>query len=128
MGKILTEIANVTEQVQHLAELVQALLNAKGEGIDINQIKNQINQAVAAAVANIMGQLDGLDVTVLRSDVDRVIMNGLAKALLSAGLAHKDIEALTSKYIQHGITELRLRGVQSGCVATPSRANASGIV
>jgi hypothetical protein len=120
MGNLSNQVAAITSEVQSLAALVQAFLNAQGQGIDINQIKNQINQAVAAAVANVMAQLDGMDVTVLRSDVDDVIMNGLAKALLEAGLAHKEIEALTSQYIQHGEATLQLRGVQSGCAATRS--------
>ncbi|MDR2042057.1 MAG: hypothetical protein LBP98_07035 [Tannerella sp.] len=120
MGNLSNQIAAITAEVQNLATLVQAFLNAQGQGIDIDQIKNQINQVVQTAIANIMAQLDGLDVTVLRSDVDQEIMNGLAKALLSAGAAHKEIEILTSKYIQHGEATLRLRGVQSGCAATRS--------
>jgi hypothetical protein len=120
MGNLSNQIAAITTEVQNLATLVQAFLNAQGQGIDINQIKNQINQAVQAAIANIMSQLEGLDVTVQRSDIDQVVMNGLAKALLSAGLAHKDIEAITLRYIQHGEAILRLKGVQSGCIATRS--------
>jgi hypothetical protein len=121
MGNLSNQIAAITTEVQNLASLVQAFLNAQGQNIDINQIKNQINQAVAAAIASIMAQLEGLDVTVLRSDVDDVIMNGLAKALLSAGLAHKEIEAVTSKYIQHGTAVLSLKGVMSGCTVTRSQ-------
>jgi hypothetical protein len=120
MGNLSNQISAISTEVGNLATLVQALLNSQGKDLDIGQITQQINQAIADAVANVMAQLGGLDVTVLRSDVDDVIMSELAKALLSAGVAHKDIEAITSVYIQHGMAELRLRGVKSGCVVTRS--------
>jgi hypothetical protein len=120
MGNLSNQIANIATQVGDLAALVQMFLNSQGQDIDINQITNQINQAVADAIANVMSQLEGLDVTILRSDIDNVILKGLSKALLDAGLAHSEIEAITSKYIQHGTAELRFRGVQSGCVVTKS--------
>ena len=120
MGTLSSQIYAITTEVQNLSALVQALLNSQGQDIDIGQITNQINQAVADAVANVMAQLEGLDVTVLRSDVDDVITQGVAKALLSAGVAHKEIEAVMSVYMQHGVAEMRLRGVKSGCVVTRS--------
>ena len=120
MGNLSSQIYAITTEVQNLTSSVQLLLNSQGQDIDIGQITNQINQAIANAIANVMAQLEGLDVTAIRSDIDNVIMNGLAKALLDAGLAHREIEAITSKYIQHGTAELRLRGVLSGCVVTKS--------
>jgi hypothetical protein len=120
MGNLSNQIAAITTEVQQLTSLVQMFLNSQGQNIDINQIKNQINQAVNQAIANIMAQLEGYDVSVLRTDIDSVITRGLSEALLSAGLAHKDIESIMSVYIQHGIAELRLRGVMSGCVAVRS--------
>lgn len=120
MGNLSNQISAISIAVGNLTTLVQAFLNSQGQNIDIGQITNQINQAVANAIADVMAQLEGLDVTVLRSDIDDVITKGLSKALFDAGLAHSEIEAITSKYIQHGTAKLILRGVQSGCVVTKS--------
>jgi hypothetical protein len=127
MGNLSNQIAGIGTEVTNLSSLVQLFLNSQGQNIDLGQITNKINQAVANAVADIMAQLEGLDVTVLRSDVDDVVLRGLAKALISAGAAHKDIEAITSKYIQHGEAVLRLRGVQQGCAVTRSQIAARNL-
>ncbi|MDR1379652.1 MAG: hypothetical protein LBJ36_11475 [Synergistaceae bacterium] len=119
MGNLSNQILAITTEVQTLSSLVQTFLNAQGQNISVDQIKSEINKAVATAVVNVMQQLEGLDVSIIRSDID-LLIQGISKAMLSAGLAHKDIEALTSKYIQHGTAVIRLFGVQSGCVVTRS--------
>ena len=120
MGNLSNQISAIATSVGNLTTLVQTFLNSHGQNIDVNQIMNQINEAVAEAIADVMSQLEGLDVTVIRSDIDDVLVKGLTKALLDAGLSHSEIEAITSKNIQHGTAELRLRGVQSGCTVTKS--------
>jgi hypothetical protein len=117
MGNLSNQITAIATAVGNLSTLVQTLLS---QDIDINKITQQVNQAVANATSNVLQQLKELDVTALQSDVEDAVMSGLSKALLSSGSAHREVEAITSRYIQHGEATLRLRGVQSGCAATKS--------